>query len=399
MKNRNLIILTLCQSLGFSGAPLIVFVGGVTGARLAPSPAWATLPIAAMVVGVALATIPAALVMKKIGRRFGFLAASLLAAIASLAAAHAIGVKSFPLFCSAIMLIGANSAFIQQYRFAAAESVDAKNVSKAISFVLLGGIAAGFLGPELAKRTKNMLAYGDYAGSFVCLAVVYLCVAGLLFFLREPRCQSEAATGRGRPLREVITQPGYLVAVLGGMVAYGVMSFIMTATPISMHVIDGHSLEITAGVIQSHVIAMYLPALFTGAIIARLGATRVMVIGLGATVACVVFALSGHQPWIYWVSLVLLGLGWNFQFLGATVMLTANYRPEERFKAQAVNDFVIFGTQALMSLSAGAVMHRANWEILNLLTLPFLITVLLTILALQRYVVQTSKPLAVPAVE
>lgn len=390
MNYRNLLILTLSQSLGFCAAPLIIFAGGVTGTMLAPSPAWATLPIAAMVVGVALATVPAALVMKKIGRRWGFIAASLLAAMASLAAAHAIGAKSFSLFCGAILLIGANLAFIQQYRFAAAESVDVQHVSKAISFVLLGGIAAGFLGPELAKRTKNLLDLGDYAGSFASLAILYLLVAGLLFFLREPRSPSEAATGRGRPLREVITQPGYLIAVLGGMVAYGVMSFIMTATPISMHVIDGHSLDTTAGVIQSHVVAMYLPALFTGALIARWGAARVMVIGLLATVACVLFALSGHQSWIYWMALVLLGVGWNFQFLGATVMLTANYRPEERFKAQAVNDFVIFGTQALMSLSAGAVIHRANWEILNLITLPFLILVLLTMLFLRRYFVRAA---------
>lgn len=390
MNYRNLLILTLSQSLGFCAAPLIIFAGGVTGTMLAPSPAWATLPIAAMVVGVALATVPAALVMKKIGRRWGFIAASLLAAMASLAAAHAIGAKSFSLFCGAILLIGANLAFIQQYRFAAAESVDVQHVSKAISFVLLGGIAAGFLGPELAKRTKNLLDLGDYAGSFASLAILYLLVAGLLFFLREPRSPSETATGRGRPLREVITQPGYLIAVLGGMVAYGVMSFIMTATPISMHVIDGHSLDTTAGVIQSHVVAMYLPALFTGALIARWGAARVMVIGLLATVACVLFALSGHQSWIYWMALVLLGVGWNFQFLGATVMLTANYRPEERFKAQAVNDFVIFGTQALMSLSAGAVIHRANWEILNLITLPFLILVLLTMLFLRRYFVRAA---------
>lgn len=390
MNYRNLLILTLSQSLGFCAAPLIIFAGGVTGTMLAPSPAWATLPIAAMVVGVALATVPAALVMKKIGRRWGFIAASLLAAMASLAAAHAIGAKSFSLFCGAILLIGANLAFIQQYRFAAAESVDVQHVSKAISFVLLGGIAAGFLGPELAKRTKNLLDLGDYAGSFASLAILYLLVAGLLFFLREPRSPSETATGRGRPLREVITQPGYLIAVLGGMVAYGVMSFIMTATPISMHVIDGHSLDTTAGVIQSHVVAMYLPALFTGALIARWGAARVMVMGLCATVACVLFALSGHQSWIYWIALVLLGVGWNFQFLGATVMLTANYRPEERFKAQAVNDFVIFGTQALMSLSAGAVIHRANWEILNLITLPFLILVLLTMLFLRRYFVRAA---------
>lgn len=396
MNHRNLIILSFSQSLGFAGAPLIIFAGGVTGTMLAPSPAWATMPIAAMVVGVALFTIPAALMMKKIGRRLGFIAGSLLATIASLAAAHAIGIQSFSLFCGATLLVGANLAFIQQYRFAAAESVDAKHVSKAISLVLLGGIVAGFLGPEIAKRTRNMLDYGDYAGSFVCLAILYMVVAGALFFLRETPQPNEAAIRRGRPLRQVIAQPGYLVAMLGGMVAYGVMSFIMTATPISMHVIDGHALEVTARVIQSHIMAMYLPALFTGAIIARLGATRVMVIGLLATVACVLLALAGHQIWSYWSALVLLGIGWNFQFLGATVLLTANYWPAERFKAQAVNDLMIFGTQAIMSLSAGAVMHRANWEILNLLALPFLVAVLLVMLTLRRYLTGAPEPLALP---
>lgn len=396
MNHRNLIILSLGQALGFAGAPLIIFAGGVTGTTLAPSPAWATMPIAAMVVGVALFTVPASLVMKRIGRRLGFIAGSLLAAIASLAAAFAIGIQNFALFCGATLLIGANLAFIQQYRFAAAESVDAKHVSKAISLVLLGGSVAGFLGPEMAKRTKTLLDYGDYAGSLVCLAILYLVVAGTLFFLREPPPQRETATGLARPLRQIILQPGYLVAIMGGMAAYGVMSFIMTATPISMHVIDGHSLEATVGVIQSHSIAMYLPALFTGAIIARLGAIRVMVSGLLATVVCALLALAGHQTWFYWSALVLLGIGWNFQFLGATVLLTANYRPAERFKAQAVNDLMIFGTQALMSLSAGAFLHRANWEMLNLLTLLFLVAVLLAMLVLRRYLTGAAEPLALP---
>ena len=385
MNFRNLLLLCFGQALGFTAAPLIIFTGGVTGTALAPSPAWATLPIAAMVVGVALSTIPAAALMKIIGRRLGFIAGSLLAALAALAAAYAIGIHSFWLFCGATLLLGSNLAFVQQYRFAAAESVAPEYAGKAISLVLLGGIVGGFLGPELAKRTKNLLDHGDYAASFACLTLVYIIVAGSLFFLREMRQQDQTAGGHGRPLREIVTQPGYLLAMLGGMVAYGVMSFIMTATPISMHVIDGHSLELTAGVIQSHIVAMYLPALFTGTIIARLGASRVMGLGLFATVACVLLALSGHQPWIYWCALVLLGLGWNFQFLGATVLLTANYRPEERFKAQAVNDFVIFGTQALMSLSAGAVMHRAGWETLNLLTLPFLVAVVLAMLGLRRF--------------
>lgn len=382
MMHRNLLILIVCQALAFSAAPIVIIVGGFVGTKLAPSPLWATAPIAAMTVGVALFSIPASFIMKRIGRRLGFLVAALTAALAALVAAAAIAVENFALFCVAIFTIGANLAFVQQYRFAAAESVEAHNISKAVSWVLIGGILAGVLGPEIVKLTRGLLDYGDYTATFISLSIIYIAVASLILFLREAPVQNTEVFGSERPLRQVMAQPAYLVAVMAGMVAYGVMSMIMTATPVSMHVIDGHSLDITARVIQSHIIAMFLPSLFTGVIVGRLGAVRVMTIGVFAMLACVVLALISHEIMHYWSALVLLGVGWNFLFVGGTTLLTTTCRPAERFKAQATNDFMVFGTQAIASLSAGTVLHLASWEILNFLMLPVLIMTLLAILVL-----------------
>jgi MFS family permease len=282
-------------------------------------------------------------------------------------------------------------AFVQQYRFAAAESVEPRHVSKAVSFVLLGGVLAGYLGPEITTRTKDWLDFGLYTGSFVALAVLYIIVIVLLLFLRDVAPQEESATGQERRLKVVIAQPTYIVAVLAGVVSYGVMSFMMTATPISMHVMDSYTLEQTAWVIQSHVIAMYLPALFTGFIVARLGVLRVMTIGVIILLACVVLAVIDRSLLHYWGALVALGVGWNFLFVGGTVLLTQSYRPSERFQAQAVNDFTIFGAQGFSSLIAGAVIYYASWEILSLLNLPFLLILLVAIVALGRYMVRPAQ--------
>lgn len=397
MYPRNVFLLSLSQTLGLSGAPVIVFVGGIVGSALAPSPSWATLPIATMVVGTALFTIPASLVMKKIGRRPGFAASSLVSAVAALAAAYAIGVESFALFCGATLFIGGNLAFVQQYRFAAAESVDAHRVGNAVSFVLLGGVVAGYLGPEIARITRDWLDYGQYTATFSTLAILYIVVAVLLLFLREGAVQDGVTTGGERSLRRVVTQPTFVVAMMAGIVGYGVMSFVMTATPISMHVIDGHSLSATARVIQSHVIAMYLPALFSGYTVGRWGVTKVMATGVITIVACVLLGFTSHQLLSYWAALVVLGVGWNFMFVAGTVLLTESYRPGERFKAQAANDFMIFATQAVASLSAGTVLYLASWEIVNLLTLPFLLAMFFATVALHRHLTGVAQPVSSPA--
>lgn len=364
---------------------MLLLIGGIVGTELAPSPSLVTLPIAVSVIGLAIFTIPAALVMKKIGRKLGFIFSAVVAAGAALVAAYAIGIGSFFLLCAAMIFIGGNMAFVQQYRFAAAESVETRHVGKAVSFVLLGGVLAGYLGPEIATRTRDWLGYGTYTGSFVTLALLFVVVAVLLSFLRDVALdEEEAAAGEERSLRSMVTQPTFVVAVMAGVIGYGVMSLIMTATPISMHVRDGYTLGETGWVIQGHVIAMYLPALFTGYLVGRLGVLRVMSVGVVVLFVCVALAVVDRSLMHYWGALVLLGLGWNLLFVAGTTLLTQSYHPAERYRAQAVNDFMIFGTQAFASLTAGAVIVQASWEILNLISLPFLLLLLAAILVLRH---------------
>jgi MFS family permease len=377
--SRNVFILSLAQALGMAAPPMVVVLGGIIGAQLAPHPSWSTLPLAVMVIGAAVFSIPAALLMQKIGRRAGFILGSLAGIAASLAAISAIAARSFILFCLATAVIGANMAFVQQYRFAAAESVAQADIGKAISLVLVGGILAAFLGPELAKNYNNWLPYGLYTGSFGALAILYGLNIAVLSFLRPPLNVSRETSDENRPLPAIIRQPLFLVAVLAGTVSYGVMSFIMTATPVSMHVLDHFSLADTARVIQSHVMAMFIPSLFSGSLIDRFGLSRIMTAGILCMTLCVVIGLLNRHFIHYWSALVLLGIGWNFLFVGGTTLLTRTYRPGERFKTQAANDFVIYGFQAAASLSAGAIIFHAGWETVNLLTLPFLFVMLLVI--------------------
>lgn len=376
MHSRNVILLSLSQALAFCVAPAVTLIGGILGSELAPNPTLATLPISLMIVGLALSAIPAALLMQRFGRKSGFMASALLATLACLLAAYAIGQEDFLLYCLATFLIGVNGAFVMQYRFAAAESVPPQYAGRAVSLVLVGGIVAGFMGPEIVKHTKDWLDYGQYTGSFVSLGLLFLAVFFLMIFYRDVTLQQAEISEGARPLRVVVFQPMFLTAVAAGVVAYGVMTFIMTATPVSMHIIHGFTIDQTAWVIQSHVIAMYLPSLFTGFLVEKLGSLRLMVLGLLAMLTCAGLALGNQELLGYWGALVLLGFGWNLLFVGGTTLLTRSYRPAERFKAQAVNDFTVFGTQSLASLSAGTVIFLASWNVLILLTLPFLLLLL-----------------------
>ncbi|HWQ13957.1 MAG TPA: MFS transporter [Roseiflexaceae bacterium] len=385
MRSRNVVLLSVSQALGSAGITLMVLLGGIIGADIAPAPTLATLPISIQILGVAVSTVPAAFLMRRYGRRGGFVGSALLAALAALLAAYAVARGSFALFCAATFFTGMNGAFVQQYRFAASESVEPRDAGRAVSLVLVGGIFAGVLGPELARRTKDLLPMGLYTGSFVSLALLYTLSAALLVLLKDIRPPARAALGDERPVGRVVAQPVYLVALISGVVAYGVMSFTMTATPIQLNRISGFTLDQTAWVIQSHVVAMFLPSLFTGSIMDRLGVLRVMFAGVLLLGLCVLLGLVSHHLLHFWGALVLLGVGWNFLYVGATVLLTQSYRPAERFKAQAINDFTIFGVQALASLSAGTIIFSAGWVILNLITLPFLIVTLGALLLLRAH--------------
>lgn len=367
MKSRNVLLLALCQALCLAGPSAVVLMSGIVGADLAPNPALATLPISLGVVSTALASIPGALLMRRIGRRAGFILGALIAGAGALLAVAAITQRSFPLFCLAVFLIGQNSAFVLQYRFAATESVDASQSGRAVSLVLLGGILAGFIGPEVAKRSVSWLPT-LYAGSFASLTILYAFAIVIMLFLQDMRPAKSISEIAGRPLGKIVRQPNYQVALLAGVASYGLMNFIMTATPVHMHS-TGFSISDAAFVIQSHIIAMYLPSLVSGFLVERFGTVRIMQAGALLMMGCTVAGLLSVQLPGYWTALVLLGLGWNLLFVGGTVLLTTTYRLEERFKTQASNDFAIFAVQAAASFSAGSLLLSTGWANMNWLGL------------------------------
>jgi MFS family permease len=367
---RNVYVLALAQALSAAGMMTVFLLGGIIGSELAPLPQLATLPVSLTVVGLAASAIPAALLMERIGRRAAFVASASLAALAALVVAWAVVQQSFALLCAATLVLGANLAFQQQHRFAAAESVPPGRVSHAISVVMMGTLAAAAVGPQLALAIKNLVPGHEYAGSFIGVAA--LCAAAALVLTQcDPGVHHArgTVTGEARPLAQVVRQPQFLLAVAAVVVSYAVMSFIMTATPISMHVHDHHSDADTAWVIQSHLLAMYGPSLFSGGLVARIGVRAGMSAGLALMFACVAIDSAGHDLMHYWWGLVLLGVGWNLLFVAGTTLLTTTYLPAERFRAQAVNEFSVFGTQALASLLAGPAIHALGWRTLNLATL------------------------------
>ncbi len=384
MRLRNVIVLALCQAIGMAGPSAMVLLGGIIGGELAPDPSLATLPISLGVVSMAIVSIPAAFLMRRIGRKAGFMLAVTVAAVGALLAAYAITAGSFLLFCIAGFLIGQNTAFMLQYRFAATESVEPQFSGRAVSFVLVGGILAGYIGPEIAQRAQGLLPT-LYVGSYVVLAGVYGIGLVILLFMhdiRPPKIDNQSA---GRPLGNIMSQSNYLVALMAGVASYGLMNFIMTATPVHMHA-TGFTLDNTAFVIQSHIIAMYVPSLFSGFLVERLGTARIMQVGALLMIACTAVGLYAADLLGYWGSLVLLGLGWNLLFVSGTVLLTTTYTAEEGFKAQAGNDFTIFAVQALSSFSAGSLLISTGWDNINWLGMAIMVVALAIILLRGRSV-------------
>ena len=373
MPLRNIIILTACQLISATGAIVMVTLGGIIGAQLTSDPKLATLPVSTMVLFGAAAAIPATMIMRRIGRKAGFSLASLSSVLAMAIAGLALQQSSFLLFILAGASFGLNMAFSLQFRYAAAESVMPGHAPRAISFVLLGAIGGAFLGPELVNYGQYAVAEIQYLGTFIALAALYL-LQSLLHLALVPMRGESAATANApqRTLATVARQPVFVVAVLGGATAYGVMTFVMTATPLSMHVHDGYALDVTAAVIKAHVLAMYVPSLVSGLMIERFGMVRIMTLGAAGLVAACLVGLQGQAYMHYWGALVLLGVGWNFLYVGGTTMITRSYRDSERFQAQGVNEFCVFGTSALASLLAGTVIHAYGWFVLVLIPLPLL---------------------------
>lgn len=369
-RRNNLGVLIGMQAFSMTAMPMMILIGGLLGTQLAPNPQWSTLPVAVLVLGTALSTIPASLLMKRFGRKVGFLAGNLVALTGAFLGFTAVGAQNFSLLLIATLCFGFHMAFVNQFRFAAMESVSADRQGQAVSFLLLGGIFSAIVGPEAGALGENLLGQ-RYQGSFILLAGL-LSVATMLIvfgFKNQPHVRATADM-TGRSWRVLLSQRLLWLALLAGAVSYSVMSLVMTAAPISMHEMDHHSMGITKTAIQSHILAMFLPSLATAWLIRRFGAYRLLTAGLIIYLSMIVAGLLGRAVEHYLVSLILLGVGWNFLFVSGTTILGRTYVGSERFRLQGVNDFLVFGMQALASLSAGWLLYQLGWEPLLWITLP-----------------------------
>jgi MFS family permease len=376
-------MLAAAQMLGSSGLTVVVILGGIVATQIAPRPSLATVPLSLAIVATALTTIPASLLMRRIGRRAGFMVGASVGLVGGLVAAQAIIVADFLMFCAATLLMGSSMAFTQQYRFAAAESAPPERLSQAVSYVLIGSLGAAIVNPQLALAARWLVPGTQYAGSFIAVALLYAATIVVLSRLQVHAPSVPRPTLASDAPRTPFATPQLRMAVFAGACAYAVMSFVMTAAPISMHNFDHHNVEATTWVIQSHVLAMYLPSLFTGHVIARFGERKVMIWGGVILSSCAVVSLFGHQFMHYWLGLVALGLGWNLLFVAGTTLLARSVDPASRHRAQALNDFVVFGSQACASLLAGLAVQQIGWQALNLVTLPLLAAMIFTAIRLR----------------
>jgi MFS family permease len=378
MNNRNLWLLTISQVFGFSLVPINVFLSGIIGSQLIAIKTLSTLPPALFIVGTASCAILASYIMSKFGRKFGFISASIASSLSSLLAAYSISIESFVFFCISCFLMGMGLAFVAQYRFAASESVEKEKIPKAVSMILLAGIVSALIGPNIANLTKDLFFDKLYVGSYLSLACLVILPAIFLTFLKSVNKSEEDKSFQGRSYKELILQPRFLQAVVATAFAYAIMSFLMTATPINMHVNEQFHLDETKTVIQWHIIAMFLPSLITGKLIQRYGHSIIMYFGVTFFAICIFVSYLDQTFLNYAIALIFLGFGWNFLFVSGTSLLVISYRSEEKYKAQGYNDFTVFSVQAVAALSAGFFLNITSWQTLNLMCLPFLAIIALT---------------------
>jgi len=382
MFRRNVPLLAVSQALMMSSTTLLLTTTALVGLNMAPEKSLATLPLAVMFIAVMLTSIPASLLMEKIGRKPAFMLASLFGMAGGGIATVAIYTQDFWLFVASGILVGIFNGFGNYFRFAAADIVEHDLKSKAISAVLIGGVVAAVVGPNLANMTFDSIPTALYAGSYISTIGLYVLVFIVLGFLKLPKPISHEEIHALEPARSlwvIAKQPKFIVALLCAMLGYGVMSFVMTATPLAMHAHE-HSFKDTSFVISWHVLGMYAPSFVTGYLIQRFGVLKIMFIGALFGLGCVTANLLGSSVVHYWVGLTLLGISWNFLFIGGTTLLTETYRPSERGKTQAMNDFIIFTTVAVASLIAGVLQYNYGWEVINLGVIPFIIIIIISIL-------------------
>ncbi|KRB31662.1 MULTISPECIES: MFS transporter [Mesorhizobium] len=367
------LILAASQAIIGSAAPIAISMGALAGQYLlGADKSLATAPITGFNLGVALGALPAAAIIRRLGQRGGFMTGTVVTALGGLIATLALFHGSFWLFAFALLVIGIGGAFVQQFRFAAADNAPPEFKARAISFVLAGGIVTAILGPQIVIFTRELFAPVMFAGSFAAILPLAAVGAVTLSFLRLPAkaaSKVDVAGGDARPLAEIVTRPRFVAALFCAVGCYALMSFVMTGAPLAMVGCGLSENDATLG-ISWHVMAMFAPSFFTGSLIHRFGAERIVAIGLLLLIGCAAVALSGLALWQFWTSLILLGLGWNFGFIGATAMVAASYRPSEKGKVQGFHDFALFGSVACASLLSGMVYNAWGWEMLNWMIFP-----------------------------
>jgi len=367
---RNVGVLAACQALLFTNNSTLIAINGLAGLSLAPNAALATLPVTCWVLGGAIATMPASFHMKRVGRQRGLTSGTLWGIGGALICALAIWLQSFWLLCAGALVWGTYNAYGQYYRFAAADIASPDFRATAISLVLAGGLVGGILGPTTSRFTVNLVG-PKFMGAYLVLILFAVATMVLLRFIRIPTPSASERSASGRPLREIAAQPKFLLAVFSAAIGYGVMNFLMTSTPIAMQVC-GHPYGDAAFVISSHVVAMFAPSFVTGRLMRAFGVLPMMLAGAVLNVICIFIALAGVAVANFWWSMVLLGVGWNFLYIGGTTLLTETYRPEERAKAQGANDQAIFIMMAISSFTSGMTVTTAGWERVNLMALPLI---------------------------
>ncbi len=391
---RNVWILAVCQALGMSAGSMMILVGGLLAAKIAPTTKLATLPLVMIIVGTATSTIWVAMLLRRFGRKRGSNVGFAFSFLAAFLGYQAAVQQSFPLLVGTGFSMGVAVAFWQQFRFAALESLSDPNLNgPALSVMMGGGLIAAFLGPEIGVRGQTLFPnQPEFAGCFVLLAGI-IAIAVIVFqFSEQPPIKENRTDQLGRPLLEITTQPKFYIPSLCAAIGFGTMSFVMTATPLTMHEVCGFGLNDTKKVIQSHIVAMFLPSLIGGHLMQRFGVGRIMVVGAVLYAIVVSIGLLGQELMHFWGSLVLLGVGWNFLFIGGTALLPLSFEPNERFKTQAVKDLVVFGTQAIASLSSGWFVFTFGWNGLLLTCLPPLTTALVLATRQARIESRSAKP-------
>lgn len=396
-------LLSFCTATAFTCASLLITLSALIGFELAPDKTLATLPIALQFLAVMSGSVPASMFMARYGRRAGFMLAACIGIVGALLALWAVINKVFWVFCVAAFLFGSFTAFSNFYRFAAVEAVDQEKKNRAISYVMAGGVIAAFFGPNLANHSQDLFVSYPFAGAFVVLICVYLINLAVISRLQLPAnndvdnaakaVRSAPLQGQGsatgvRPLRQIVLQPVFIIAVICEMFGYGSMNLVMSSTPLAMHA-NAHGMGSTAQVIQWHVVAMFLPSFFTGKLIDRFGIVAILLCGVMTGFLAVIINLTGQSFLHFVAGLVALGIAWNFLFVGGTTLLTTAYQPNEKNRAQAANDFVVFSFVTITALSAGSLHHLFGWAFVNLSVVPLY---LLTLLAISWLVLIRREP-------